>query len=63
MACETHPTSPSPADSSGCRRQTAEHPEESEERVKRRRERNVVENLKKKKKSGCFHIENSFHPD
>lgn len=46
MACETHPTSPSPADSSGCRRQTAEHPKENEERVKRRRERNVVEKKK-----------------
>lgn len=28
-ACETHPASPSPADSSGCRRQTAEHPRDA----------------------------------
>lgn len=50
MACETHPTSPSPADSSGCRRQTAEHPEENEERAKGGRERNVVEKTRQKKK-------------
>lgn len=29
MACETHPVSPSPADSSGCRHQTAEHPKDA----------------------------------
>lgn len=30
MACETLPTSPSPAGSSGCRHQTAAHPGETQ---------------------------------
>lgn len=53
MACETPPTSPSPADSLGCRHQTAAHPGETQ-RQKREKKLVMVEMLMEETQLSLF---------